>query len=322
MSFISNLLREIHTALVIVYFDRLRIWLRIPLPPSDLQRLARLCHALHHEDGPAPFDWRYRQKLEIYQPKDEALRLLARLPDDVLLNYGEPAFNLILANAMDAERMLDIFQTGFRQRWHGNKGGVSYPGGFSTRTMPKPGERRAGIWFNCYIDKPCKITGRWHCFHFESKLEGRRFLHRIGLNHPRDLVDFDFRRYFGDTVRFYTLDLTRLGRYHDNLIRHARRRRVQAGDLRRGGLLYRALSIQYDDHGDPVDASLQQFVDRYGRFVGKNRPYITYDHDAESIFRLHILDRIGQSSDFNGNSVHLPSGTPDNPPATVGEIRT
>jgi hypothetical protein len=35
--------------------------------------------------GPAPFDPRYRQKLEIYQPTPATLKLLATLPDDAIV---------------------------------------------------------------------------------------------------------------------------------------------------------------------------------------------------------------------------------------------
>jgi hypothetical protein len=274
MSNLLSLLPGTYCENVYTYFDRIRVWLRKPLHLRQLKSLERQC-VLHVEDGPAWFDPIYQQKLEIYQPSDGALQCLARLPYDVLLNYLEVTCDFIMADEAANQRLLEAFKRGFLQPWHRSKRARSYPnGGYTTRICPAPGERRTGCWFEAYIDKPNKLSGEVNCFHIEGRYEGRQLLRSVRIEHPRDLVDFDFDQYFSKHLKLYHMDHERLGRYHHNKLSKAKRRRISIGpygyncDRARGMVLYRALSV--DEDGE--DCSLQSFVDRYGRGPFLTRP--------------------------------------------------
>jgi hypothetical protein len=126
---------------------------------------------------------RYVRMLDVKQPKPEALRYLARLPDDVMMNLVEIAHDQVLRDPISAVTLAHRFRHSFLQPWHGARRGViAYPLGFSTRVLPKKGEKRAGFWFNYYGSKPSRMTGHPYCFHFEGKHEGRQFVKRLGLH--------------------------------------------------------------------------------------------------------------------------------------------
>jgi hypothetical protein len=258
------------------YFDRLRFWLREPLPIGAVDRLRKLCAKVIVDRKQAWFDWRYRERLDILQPTQSALQFLARLDNRVLFNYVEIACDFIFADPHAVQRCLQLFRDSFLQAWHRPTMQVrAYLQGYTTREPPEPGERRTGQWFQYYIDQPCRLTQEPYCCHFEGKHQGVQFLRRIGLRHPRDLINFDFDHYFARRTTLYRLDLERLGRYDDNRSTGRRRRTSQIQthgslsfnvDFWRGAILYRRLST----HPDSNEWSLQQFVDRYGR-----GPFIT-----------------------------------------------
>ncbi|HEY6328714.1 MAG TPA: hypothetical protein VI756_05210 [Blastocatellia bacterium] len=254
-----------------IYFDRLHIWLRQPLPRDAVERLSKLCAEVIVGRKRAWFDWRYRQSLDIFRPTLSALRFLAGLDNSVLFNYVEIACDFIFIDPHAVQRCLKLFRASFLQAWHRLTMQVkAYAQGFTTRDTPEPGERRTGQWFQYYIDRPCRLTQDPYCFHFECKHQGVQFLRRIGLRHPRDLIKFDFDDYFARRMILYRLDLERLGRYDDNRRTGRKRRTSQIEtyssvsfnvDFWRGAILYRRLSA----HPDSTDNSLQQFVDRYRR---------------------------------------------------------
>ena len=176
------------------YFDRVGLWLKEPLTKSALTALRQGCGpgGLHVANGPAWFDPRYRQRLQLYQPTTEALHLLDRLDDDgVLLNCIEVTIDLIFADDYAPWQLDERFKNGFLQPWHGKMQVQSYPEGYTTRKPPDEGERRTGHWYDWYGDRPCKLTGETACFHFEGRHEGVQFVRRIGLHYPRDLINFD-----------------------------------------------------------------------------------------------------------------------------------
>jgi hypothetical protein len=254
---------------ILFYFDRIRIWLREPLNSRDRKMLERNCAGLYEESarlGP------YRCKIEVYRPSKIGLHTLSRLPDGAMVNYIEVTSDLIMPDAAQLQVLHELFKHGFLQLRHGGKGLKSYEGGFSTRKTPEPGARRGGFWFQWYIDRPCKVTGEDRCFHFEGKYEGRQFVKRLGVYHPRDLKGFDFTRYFKKHLKLYRVDLDRLGRFDDNKRKGAKRKQSKVNDRKLGMALYRTLSA----HADQEDRSLQRFVDQYGRgpFL---TPVIIYD---------------------------------------------
>jgi hypothetical protein len=271
------------------YFDKVQIWLRTPLSVKQMRQIQRHCAALHVENDRCWWDWRYHQRLQICRPDASALRVLAVSNDTAVLNYIEIAVDFVFSHEGEVQLWLDAFKGGFLHPWHSRRMQVeAYPGGFSTRASPERGESRCGRWYNYYTDRPCRITGECDCFHFEGKYSGVQSLRRIGINHPRDLAQFDFDAYFAANMVLYNLDLERLGRYHDNCQRKTKRKKsriikygargIYNQDARLGGLLYQAIAV----HPDQQERSLLRFVDHYGRgpFL---TPLLIYDHVHKSI---------------------------------------
>lgn len=61
------------------YFDRIQVWLRIPVDRASLPSLREQCGAgkIHPENRPARFDARFRQRLDFKQPTRKALEWIA-----------------------------------------------------------------------------------------------------------------------------------------------------------------------------------------------------------------------------------------------------
>jgi len=262
-------MQDFRPSRVLHYFDRLRIYVKRPASKEWLGRLERDCGNLNSRLGPAWFDPRYQQRLEIFQPSPAALLQLAELPDDAMLCYAEVACDVVVPDEYSLQNLMDAFLAGFLQPHHRNKepeiyvDGSGRPTGFTTRKPPQKGARRQGFWFQFYIDRPCRITGDPHCFHFEGKHESRRALKRLGIHHPRDLQHFDFCAYFKKRAsKLYQIDYERLGRWDHNR-RNGRKRkkphideRNYNSDRTRGYVLYQNRSL----HAEGNHRSLQTFV--------------------------------------------------------------
>ena len=271
------------------YFHRVRFWRRRPLSDPQLAAVRRECRGpdrLRVANEPAWFDSRYRQKIDLHHPSPKALHMVARL-DDAFVNYVEVTCDFVLGDHYAAEWWLDRFRDHFLQPWHRPTMGMkSYAEGDSTRQPPQPGQRRTGHWFQWYIDKPCRITGDPHCFHFEGKHQGIAAVRKLGIHRPADLVGFDFDSYFIRRMKLYTVDRERLGRFHHNRRAGSRRQKsrdrwTRYVDRMRGNGIYRVHSLHPYDRQDPeanIHHSLQQFVDSYGRGPFLSPPHLIYDH--------------------------------------------
>jgi hypothetical protein len=133
---------------IYIYVDRMRIWLRQPLPTNAVHRLRKLCAKVIAKADPAWFDPQYRQSLEVWQPPPSALQFLARLENRVLFNYVEIACDFIFADPHAVKRCLRLFRDSFLQLWHRPTMQVqAYAQGYTTRDTPEPGERKTGQWF-------------------------------------------------------------------------------------------------------------------------------------------------------------------------------
>ena len=260
--------QEINPLAVYTYFDVVRCWLKKPLTPQELAFLNSHCGGgVKAENGPAWFDWSYRQRLTLYRPSNEALLFLLAC-DNLLLNYVEITAELLMPDETAVRQILDLFDTHFVQPWHRKQEFIFYPDGASTRASPKPTQRRSGRWFQWYGDRPSKVTGEIPCFRFEAKHQGVQALRCSKIHTIADLVNFDHRAFWTKHLNFFALDLERLGRCHLNRRSGSRRKkpklqpRAYNRDRSRGSILYRHFARNRDK---PWLFTLQDFVDRYGR---------------------------------------------------------
>jgi hypothetical protein len=88
-----NAAQRILPAGIMAYVDKIGLWLKTPLPHSDLDWLNAQCRGgIYVLQKGMRFDRSYRQRLQLRQPTVEALHALAGL-DGVLLNYLELALD-------------------------------------------------------------------------------------------------------------------------------------------------------------------------------------------------------------------------------------
>jgi hypothetical protein len=301
MRTLEEALAAIKPRATIDYLDVVGVWLKRQLSPREFQRIDRNCiggadfrPVTSYANSLSPYQWR----LTLRQPTKAALEQVAQLAD-AFANYLEIARNWLLDNPWDAETLDELFRKHFAQPWHGKKGVVAYAYGFSTRTYPRKGQRRTGLSFNWYSDRPCKITGTRYCFHFEGKHQGRRSVRSLGIDHPRDLLRFNFNGYFANQLsHWYVIDYERLGRFHLNKRSGSKRQKPRIRwygsyaynvDAATGGIIYRRYALDENETG----WSLQRFIDRYGkgRFLQRVRQAgstLYSDHGANTIMLSEV----------------------------------
>lgn len=253
---------ELGTA-CIDYIDMAQIWLPNPLRGRSLRRLEEasvhsVWGAPFIENWPARFDPMYRQRIRLCQPTRAAIELLAE-QDGALLNSVEIARDRVFDDDDSVQAGLGYYRQHFVQRWHGKKQvRVWESGNFRTGDLRNP-----GVVFQGYGDRPCRVTGEIHCFHFEAKLKGVEALRRAGIYNLRDLIDFDFEAFWQRREVLLEVDRERLGRFVLNWMYGTRRRAplitwhgpiTYHWDRAAGGIIWRA-----------SNQSAQGVVDRVGR---------------------------------------------------------
>jgi hypothetical protein len=295
MRSLEEVLAAIKPSATIDHFDVVGIWLRRRLSPREYERIDRAClggadfrPVTSFVNPYSPYQW----KLSLRQAERPALERVAELAG-AFVNYIEVTRNIVVSHPRQAETLDLLFRDHFLQPWHGNKGTVTYKAGFSTREKPPEGQRRTGHSYDWYSDKPCKITSARHIFHFEGRHLGRRAVRSLGIEHPRDLLQFDFAAYFAKRFSYwYVIDFERLGRYHANQRSGAKRKLpiirdcdgyAYNRDAAVGGILYRKFA-QHEDGS----RSLQRFIDVYSRGpylqrVSKPADTLYDDHGAECL---------------------------------------
>ena len=260
-------------ASVYAYPDVVHVWLKQPISNKERRWLNKQCGKLRtarqmrRVKEPAWFNPSYKQTFRLFQPSQEALEWLAKR-DDVLLTFVELALDYTTSDEWLKLALADAFNKHFVQRWHRSRETKI----FDNHSNASTGPRRPGLRFQWYTDFPSKVTGE-DCFHLEAKCQGGAALRRIGINHPRDLIQFDHGEFWRAqlTGSFFDCDHERLGRNNSNKREGTRRRtprisRSKNGyvynfDASAGSVLWRVYAI----HPDEGHFSMQRFVDRYGR---------------------------------------------------------
>jgi hypothetical protein len=256
------------------YIDALHVWLKQPISNKERRWLDRHCGKLRTVrqlpgvKEPAWFDPSYKQTFRLFQPSQEALKWLAKR-DDVLLTFVELALDYSTDDERSKLALADAFNKHFVQRWHRSRESKILNAFYGNANT---GPRKPGLRFQWYTDFHSKVTGEVNCFHLEAKCQGTAALRRLGINRPRDLIQFDHGKFWRAQLSgaFFDCDHERLGRYNSNKLNGTKRRctpipqttrYVYNRDASGGTLLWRV----YARHPDEGHFSMQRFVDHYGR---------------------------------------------------------
>lgn len=262
------------------YFDKVNLRLRNPLSRQQMLFLQANCRSRrkHHAvQMQGQYISGYPWLVSLVCPNRIALEFLAELPD-AIVNWVEPALDFILPEHDSPLEMAHFFERHFVQRWNRKRSPRTFPNG-GTIT----GQSAQGHFFAWYPDLASKVTGEINCFHLEGRIKGVQAVHRIGIQHPADLLTLDHDAYWRRHLTLYKLDIGRLGQWHLN--RHWGVRRHRAEYVGRSSYRYHVDRLTgsklFRAHGySPTgQLSLQNFIANYGHGI---RPYLRR-------IRLHLL---------------------------------
>lgn len=252
----------------------------------------------------------YMRELHLICPKPAALKFLADRDDRVAFTnsgalperdkklpktiYLEIAFDLIMRDGEELRQAFDAFTHSFVQPWMGwRKKRVSAAGDpnqkFEREKRTKfilpyanfvsTGRRWPGTSWALYTGKHSPVTGQIDAFKLEQRHHGAHAVRSVAKN-LHDLANIDYAAHMLKAVTLQTIDLERLGRYHNNKANGTKRQKPHPDDIRTGRVLWRAYGYDLSSNGT---MSVQSFLDQYGR--GPFVKSIPFDHllpDAES----------------------------------------
>jgi hypothetical protein len=154
---------------------------------------------------------RYRQRLQLRQPKAEALMTLSKLTG-VHVNGVEVSLDWTFDDAYQLEEADWLVRSHWVKRWHRKQKvtathRVAYWAAKGARNVPV-----------MYSDRPSRITGEQYCLHLDWRISGKEALQRVKLGSIRDLLSFDLHQFWRTRLLLYAVDLRKLGRAYNNRI--------------------------------------------------------------------------------------------------------
>ena len=220
------------------------------------------------EAGSPPRD--FELILTIVNPDLEARRLIAAC-HWLIPREGEIALNWHVDDQDSATALHRFFDQYFIQPWHHTQETSHYQAASHPQATTYTGPpHRPGRMFVAYCDLPSKLEPDSSCCHIEARYQGIVALRRIGINTASDWLSFDHRAFWKKHLIFYEIDLSRLGRWHDNARTGKRRQQTRwhpSGsysyniDRAEGSALFR----HFGRHSAEPEITVQRFVDQFGR---------------------------------------------------------
>ncbi len=221
------------------YVDKIQFWAIDPLNQYTLDLLEAECGkgGLHVSDERARFDYRYCQRVQLNQPTENALPLLAQR-SDVHINGVEIALDLIFKNWFEMERAIDFLHRHLVRRWHGSRQEIrvyrdrQHAADDDTGQCRYDAGRSAPNRIVVYPENFTRVTGELHCLHIEWRAKGVRATRAVGIKSPRDLLVFDHRGFSQQRLRLYDVDRRKLGlmiRNQSTGRRHRTPKTIQTG---------------------------------------------------------------------------------------------
>ena len=213
------------------YFDKIQFWVLNRLDHETIASLREQCGrgGLYVDNRRKRFDGRFRQRIELRQPFDNAIAWLAQR-DDALVNRVEIAIDYVFKSWADRDDAWEFLHRHLVRRWHGKRqeirlitsnpdsgddvfGGTRYDAG---RWAPN------GTVF--YLEKHSRITGEVACLHLEWRLNRLKAVRAAGIESGRDLLEFNHREFWQKRLLLYYVDRERLGRLIRNRSKGKRNR--------------------------------------------------------------------------------------------------
>jgi hypothetical protein len=195
------------------YIDQIQFWLIDPLDQHTVDLLKGECGkgGLHVSNKRAQFNSRFRQRVQLRQPTENAFRLLAQR-SDVLINGVEITLDLIFRNPAEKEAAADCLHQHLIRRWHGSRQEIRVQSDANGVIQYRFDARRsAPNKIALYPEDFTRVTGELYCLHLEWRAKGSRATRALGINSPVDLLRFDHRAFWQNRLRLYDVDRQKLG---------------------------------------------------------------------------------------------------------------
>ncbi len=213
------------------YFDSIQCWIPEPLDQHTLDLLKAECGrgGLFVINKRARFDDRFRQRVQLRQPTENALRLLAQR-NDVLINGAEIALDLIFKDRAEKEETFDFMHQHLVRLWHGSRQEIRV---YRDRQQVEDDDigqcrydagRSAPNRIVVYPENFTRVTGELNCLHIEWRAKGVRATRAACINTPGDLLVFNHRAFWQKRLLFYSVNRWQLGRLIRNRSTSRRRR--------------------------------------------------------------------------------------------------
>jgi hypothetical protein len=126
-----------------------------------------------------------------------------------------------------------------------------------------------------YADKGSKVTGE-DCVHIDWRINGGAALRRAGIHSLRDLLDLDYRQFWGKRLKISSLNLRSLGRMHCNRNNLIKRRGPWVQYYCNGRFTY-DVHLRIGSTIARAYQSTQAVIDRYRKDFEVNRCVITHE---------------------------------------------
>ena len=218
---------------VFAFFDKLVFWTPRPLDRTTLAKLEGWCGSIDVRFRPARFNSHYKQRVELRQPPQAALKWLAD-QSDALINCVELALDLSFRSTADRDDAGDFVHQHLVRLWHGSKQSVRIyrpgpQGGlFEPAANLNSTRYDAGRWspnqIVIYKQDHCRVTGELNCLHLEWRLNRLKAVRAAGIETGHDLLTFSHRDFWQKRLRLYDVDCRQLGRLIRNSDNGTRRR--------------------------------------------------------------------------------------------------
>ena len=214
----------------------------------------------HAKTGTLFFNPKLKQRLQLRQPKFEALQFLIERGDRVHLNRVEIALDWIFEER-DQCNGAHKFLSRYHVKSHHYKQGIRFVGdadqGINTRYS---GPRTARNLLVLYSDKVCKSTGELDTTHSEWRIRSPDALKRVGISSVKDLLKIDPHEFWNKRLICKAWDLRTLGHQYRKFYHGVKRNRHQI--IKRNSFRY-DVDARQGAAMMPVLQSTQQILDDY-----------------------------------------------------------
>jgi hypothetical protein len=216
-----NIAQNLRPSDISAYFDKVQAWVPQRLSGAALEQLQQHCGGRLDVRNWTP-KWdregRYRQRLQLNQPKPQALKQLSRI-DGAHVNFVEVSLDWTFDDYHQLEEADWLIKQHWVKPWHGKQ---EVREAKSTRYWAQRGARNVPL---SYSDKASRITGEEHCLHMDWRVVSYEAVQRIGIEEAEDLCGYDLPEFWQKRLLLYAVDERKLGRaYHRQMLGQRRRR--------------------------------------------------------------------------------------------------